>query len=181
MHLLYILYIELRVGKKRISILNINYDRIAIDLDGTLSDFDKKHFELLGYMPDREDHTQEKDSVMWKIIDDHGTFFYDQEPMPDYMELWNFVKKFNPFILTGIPRTKNASEQKKAWVAKHISPDVEVICCKSRDKYKHGIPGMVLVDDWEKYNHLWEKMGGIFVTHTSASDSIMKLKLLGFN
>jgi hypothetical protein len=154
--------------------------KIWVDLDGTLADFDKKHVEMFGIPPDREDRTEEKDNEMWQIIDNHGTFFLDLEPLPDYLELWNFVKNFNPTILTGIPRTANASEQKKEWVSKYISPDVPVVCCKSREKFKHGSPGEVLLDDWEKYKHKWERMGGIFVTHTDAKSSIEKLKELGF-
>jgi hypothetical protein len=35
------------------------------------------------------------------------------------------------------------------------------------------------VDDWQKWQHLWVSGGGVWVLHTSAENSIRKLKNLG--
>jgi len=55
-----------------------------------------------------------------------------------------------------------------------------MIACASRDKCKFAKPGDVLIDDWTKYRDLWLAMGGRFITHTSAENSIQQLKELGF-
>ena len=54
-----------------------------------------------------------------------------------------------------------------------------MIVCRSKDKIKFAKPGDVIVDDWTKWQHVWEKGGGIWVLHTSAANSIAKLKELG--
>ena len=80
-----------------------------------------------------------------------------------------------PIILTGIARKPGCAEEKREWVAKYIDPGAEVITCWSKDKRNHGKPGDILVDDWHKYRDLWEEMGGIFLLHTSAKDSLERL------
>jgi hypothetical protein len=41
-------------------------------------------------------------------------------------------------------------------------------------------PGDILIDDLSKNCKRWTDAGGIAVHHTSAADSILKLKALGF-
>ena len=41
--------------------------------------------------------------------------------------------------------------------------------------------GDVLVDDFTKYQEIWERAGGIFVHHISAGQSIQRLRELGFD
>jgi hypothetical protein len=61
------------------------------------------------------------------------------------------------------------------WAAQHF-PGVRMITCMARDKRNHAREGDVLVDDMEKYRHLWEQAGGIFVHHRSAAESIEQLR-----
>ena len=81
---------------------------------------------------------------------------------------------------------KWAEPQKRAWCARELGPEVEVICCLSREKGRHAAellePGevMVLVDDRLKIQAPWEEAGGKFVLHTSAADSLSALRDLGF-
>jgi uncharacterized protein YfaT (DUF1175 family) len=39
-------------------------------------------------------------------------------------------------------------------------------------------PGDILIDDFDKYRHLWIEAGGIFIHHTSAAASIRALREL---
>ena len=64
------------------------------------------------------------------------------------------------------------------WAAEHF-PSVQRIACASSDKRLHMKPGDVLVDDYLKYQHLWEEAGSIFIHHTSAKASIAKLIEIG--
>jgi len=98
--------------------------------------------------------------------------------LPDAYELFNAVKHLNPVILTGRPRGEWAVEQKLKFRDKYF-PETEMIVCRSKDKIKYAKPGDVIVDDWTKWQHVWEKGGGIWVLHTSAANSIAKLKELG--
>lgn len=146
---------------------------LFLDLDGVLADFDKHYETEFGIKTDRN---KPAPKGFWERITKHGRFFLDLPMTTDARELWEGAKKLhpNPIILTGL--THVASEvteaHKRKWVAKHISPEVHVIVCPSKDKRLHGKPGDILVDDWTKYRDLWEGMGGIFILHRSARESL---------
>lgn len=149
---------------------------LFIDLDGVLADFDRAYSEAFGVVVNRQ--TRLDPPGFWKNIRRHGSFFRDLPPIPDALELWAGAKRLhpNPVILTGIPKSvSDAAHQKREWVDEHIEPGAPMICCESKDKCLHGKPGDVLVDDWDRYRPLWEEMGGIFVLHTSADDSLERV------
>ena len=106
-------------------------------------------------------------------------FFDTLDLMPDAMELFEAVRHKGPVILTGLPRGAWAEPQKRRWAARHF-PGVEVITTSSALKREHCHPGDALVDDTVKFQHLWEKEGGVFIPHTSAAASIADLRRLGF-
>jgi hypothetical protein len=100
--------------------------------------------------------------------------------MPDMAELWAHVAPYQPIVLTGVPASvKEAPDNKRAWVRRHLGSRVEVRCCPSKEKCLHAKAGDILIDDWEKYRHLWIAQGGVWVTHTSATNSIRELRALG--
>jgi beta-phosphoglucomutase-like phosphatase (HAD superfamily) len=151
--------------------------QLFLDCDGVLADFVRGATKLLGMPPD-EFEARFGEAEMWKRIEQKHDFFGSLEPMPDAFELFNAVKHLNPIILTGRPRGKWATEQKLKFRDKYF-PDTEMIVCLSRDKIKYAKPGDVIVDDFMKWRHLWEKGGGLWVLHTSAATSIQELKELG--
>jgi 5'(3')-deoxyribonucleotidase len=148
--------------------------QLFVDLDGVLADFDRHYYEQFGIKTDRN---APEPPGFWTPIEQHGAFFATMPVIPDALRLWEGAKRLhpNPIILTGIPRIENVQEHKRGWVHQHIDPHATVICCRSKDKRKHGKPGDVLVDDWHKYRHLWEEMGGVFVLHTSATASLCEV------
>ncbi|MBS7707901.1 hypothetical protein [Chelatococcus asaccharovorans] len=152
--------------------------RIFVDMDGVLANFDAHHEAVFGIRPDKK-----VDNVNWQQVRDHKGFYAGIPPMDDMMELWNFVTKHDPYriVLTGIPYSvEEAESNKRGWIAKHLGDHVEVRCCKSRDKSLHAEPGDILIDDWDKYRHLWVKRGGTWITHTSATNTIAELtKIFG--
>lgn len=81
--------------------------------------------------------------------------------------------------MTGIPSSVNeARENKLAWVNKNIG-DTKVITCKSKDKSNFMKAGdIIIIDDWDKYQHLWEEKGGHWILHKSAHQSITQLNKL---
>jgi hypothetical protein len=153
-----------------------NY-KIFLDLDGTLADFDRKVKEVMGQYPWEVDRKR-----MWKTLSRPELDFYASlDFMPDGRDLWEFCKLYNPVVLTGIPMGKWAPGQKKRWVGENLGWDVECITCFAKDKHLYGGPGTVLVDDRpEKSKDTWEQAGGVFITHTSAAESIRELQKLGF-
>jgi hypothetical protein len=57
---------------------------------------------------------------------------------------------------------------------------VEVITTSAALKREHCHPGDALVDDRDKFRHLWEAEGGVFIHHKDARSSIAQLEGLGF-
>ena len=160
--------------------MQTNY-RLFLDLDGVLTDFDAGVLGALGKVPADIDPKR-----MWPALA-KTPGFYDKLPwLDDGRGLWNFARPFRPTVLTGLPMGKWAEPQKRSWCARELGPEVQVICCLSREKGSAaaGILGpdetMVLVDDRLKVKQPWEDAGGIFILHTSAAGSITALRDLGF-
>ena len=151
--------------------------QLFLDCDGVLANFDKRAREILGVVP-REFEDKEGEQKFWDTLYGTPEFFFSLEPMPDAYELVDAVKHLNPIILTGRPRGEWSVDQKLRWRDKYF-PNLEMIVCRSRDKIKHAKPGDVIVDDWEKWRHLWVNGGGIWILHTSAQNSIRDLRELG--
>jgi hypothetical protein len=151
--------------------------QLFLDCDGVLADFVGGATKVLGMHP-TDFENKYGEAKMWDIIEDYHDFFGTLEPMQDSYELFDAVKHLAPIILTGRPRGEWAIDQKLLFRDKYY-PGTPMIVCRSADKIKYADPGDVIVDDWEKYRHLWIKGGGIWVMHTSAKDSIRQLKELG--
>lgn len=152
---------------------------LAIDLDGVIADFSKKVGEINGMPFNKVPRGQ-----LWKSIErydrDVEPFFESLDLMPDAMKLWEYASSnfINLFILTACGFTpRNAAEQKRRWVAKHFG---KAVVCKvvtdSHQKAQFANPRTILVDDRMKSIGPWSAAGGIPVLHTSAADSIAKLK-----
>lgn len=117
----------------------------------------------------------------------HVVDFYNSlDKLPDADELWAYIARYDPVILTGLPRGNWAEPQKRKWVAREIGPHVKVITCMAKDKAKYAMEhmgtdnlnGAILIDDRPQHQAVWEDAGGRWITHTSAKDTIAQLKAL---
>lgn len=143
------------------------------DMDGVLADFDRGYFETFGIQTSKE-----TDNVDWALVRNHKDFFRNLPPMPGFYKLWSFIKRYDPIILTGIPSSVSESlDNKKAWIYHWLEDEtIKVIGCRSKEKYLHAKPGDILIDDWTKYKHKWINVGGIWITHISADNTISILQ-----
>jgi len=151
--------------------------QVFVDMDGVLADFDAHHEAIFGVRPSKT-----ADSVDWQKVRAVKGFYADMPPMADMTTLWDFVSQLSPkpIVLTGIPLSvEEAPDNKRGWVERHLGGSVEVRCCPSKDKSLHCRPADILIDDWDKYRHLWLAKGGRWITHTSAENSIKQLLELG--
>ncbi len=145
--------------------------QIFVDMDGVLADFDAHHEAVFGTRPDKV-----ADNVDWAAVRAVEGFYLDMPPMPDLSALWAVIGRHSPIVLTGVPRSvEEAADDKRAWVRKHLGANIEVRCCRSSEKYRHATAGDILIDDWEKYRHLWVAAGGLWITHRSAEETIQEL------
>ena len=147
--------------------------QLYLDCDGVLADF-SRHFQTKFGMPSEEYEDKHGTSEFWKQIQNCGEFFAELPLMPDAMELFASVKYLRPIILTGTPFGHWSVRQKLSWRDKYFR-GVPMVTCSSKNKRDYCLPGDVLIDDLQKYKHLWEEAGGVFILHTSAQQSIKEL------
>lgn len=153
-------------------------NRLYLDCDGVLSDFDTHFIKNIGITP-KQFEDQHGSKYFWQTIrHEFEAFFEELSPMEDAMHLFETVEHLRPIILTGCPKGEWSQPQKLKWADKYF-PGIPMITCRSRHKNKYCKPGDVLVDDITKYKKMWEEVGGIYVHHTDAKSSIEKLKELG--
>lgn len=152
--------------------------QLFLDCDGVLADFDVAARELFG-RDSREAEDVLGSKEFWNRIRYSRGFYRHLPLMPDALELYNGVAHLNPIILTGCPYGGWAEQQKLEWAAHHF-PDVRMITCRSKDKFLHmKHRGDILVDDYLRYQHLWEEAGGMFVHHRTAGETLQRLSELG--
>lgn len=157
--------------------------QIFCDLDGVLADFDTHYTATIGPLPPKNSPEGKKFDLEWDKVDSRQ-FFFELPPMPDYKHLWGYISRYDPIILTGVPRREGlnrekAIQNKRDWVDRHIGAHARMIATESEHKRMYMRPGDLLIDDWEKYMHLWKEAGGLWITHTSAENTIRELQLLG--
>ncbi|MCK9369633.1 hypothetical protein M0R04_06975 [Candidatus Dojkabacteria bacterium] len=161
--------------------------KIFCDLDGCLTDFPKFCKEHIGIMPRDIDTDKALKRDFWKRvrrwIENGNKFFEDMDPMPDAHILWDYIKKYDPTVLTAIGSAcKGASGEKLSWVRKHLgsrAASTAIMVQTSADKAQYAKPYCVLIDDREKSIDPWRAAGGIGILHVSALDTVAQLKKLG--
>ena len=148
--------------------------QLYLDCDGVLADFDKGATAVLG-LPPRAFEQRHGLGKFWQKLAQAPDFYFGLPLMDDAMELFDAVRHLDPIILTGLPRGNWAADQKVRWAARYF-PDTRIITTMARDKRNHAREGDVLVDDQLRHSALWEDVGGVFIHHRSAAESIERLR-----
>ena len=146
-------------------------------MDGVLVDFDAGFKEKFGCLPN--DVSRRK---LWKCVLTVDNYWLNLPKMPDADMLFDYVNKLGFTVLTGIPPEDfaRAELEKRLWMKRYYNKEEDVICCLSKDKHKYVTKFDILIDDLEKNVRMWNKAGGIGILHTSAADTINKLKTIGY-
>lgn len=150
--------------------------KIYCDMDGVLVDFDKGYLELTGH---ELDGSHRSDTDFWDPINAAGyDFWMNLEWMKDGKELWSYIEKYNPELLSAPSRQNESRVAKHDWVKKEL-PGVQLILRSAKHKKDFAGPNNILIDDRIDNVNGWVEAGGIGILHTSANDTIKKLKELG--
>ncbi len=145
--------------------------KLFVDLDGVITDFNKALSDLLGH-PVKKDFGN--DPAIWRAIDKAGeNFWKNMSFMPDGHELWDYIKKYKPTVLTSPTRHPSSKAGKKVWLKEEL-PGVPYIIDSKKEQYAKD--GYILIDDREKNIKKWEEAGGVGILHKDAESSIKKLK-----
>jgi len=87
-------------------------------------------------------------------------YWSELEFMPDGKQLWDYIKKYTPYILTAPTFNPESKE------GKHV-------------KAEYSRKNRILIDDRAATIDDWRAKGGVGILHTSAADTIEQLKQLG--
>ena len=148
--------------------------KIYTDCDQVLTNFSKK-FEKLGHGTPEEFEEKNSQEAMWFLINSKTDHFWrDIEWMPDGKKFWNFIKDYNPTILSRSAPVKNSKEDKTEWLKKEIGKDVPIIITSKKEKYANE--NSILIDDMQKNIDKWEDSGGIGLLYINANKAIKELK-----
>lgn len=156
--------------------LTLNY-KLYCDLDGVLVDFKRGYKDLTGKYPPPPRMKYDK-KAFWKPIDEAKENFWEGlHWTQDGKRLWNYIKKFNPEILSSPSSSKTSVKGKKAWVSKHL-PGIKLNLEQSERKHLYAKGNAILIDDREDVCEKWTAAGGIAILHKNTESTIKKLKNL---
>lgn len=150
---------------------------IYCDMDGVLVDFERGYKELTGfYTKDHPDNNK-----FWQPIDAEGpTFWANLNWMSDGVQLWNYIKKYKPFILSSPSRSNTSRIGKEAWCKINIPGQYkELLLYPRHEKQNFSGQNRILIDDLPNTIQEWTNNGGIGILHKSALTTIYALKTLG--
>jgi len=158
---------------------------IFCDMDGVLVDFDKGYHQLTGKHTHHADVQVKKE--FWKAfnnaISSQNTsefkYWSELEWMPDGKQLWGYIRKYNPYILTAPTFNPESKEGKSLWVTKHLDNVRKLYFKSSTTKSEYSRKNRILIDDRASTIDDWNARGGIGILHVSAQDTIQQLKQLG--
>ena len=153
---------------------------IYCDLDQVLVNFMKGAEEAIG----GDFRTTDKDE-RWNKINQKKGFWANLEWMPGAKRLYQFIEKYDPYVLSAYSsRDPSSKNGKMKWLAKNTNwkrGRINLVMRSHKQMFAttDGKPN-VLIDDYIKNIKEWEKKGGIGIHHTDVGKTIRKLKELGF-
>ena len=168
----------LRVKEEDVSSPKTDY-MIYSDMDGVITDFDTSFMNISdGIRPSEYERNMGKDKF-WELIDGRGVGFWVGMPwMSDGKSYWDYIKKYNPVLLSSPSRSNTSRLGKRLWVRNNL-PGTKLILAQAKDKQNYARKNRILIDDRPSNIDEWRSQGGIGILHTSASNTIRQLKELG--
>lgn len=172
--------------------------KIYCDMDGVLTDFEKRFFDKVNevgpdYYPlkDIKKIVKPKDfenifgiEEFWKFIDQTVgvSFWVGMDWMSNGKELWSFISKYNPSLLTSPSRDNTSRLGKNLWVRNNLSPKPKVIFAYSASKQNYANENSILIDDKKSNIEEWKAAGGIAfrVKDGDIGPALEGLKQLGY-
>jgi 5'(3')-deoxyribonucleotidase len=160
---------------------------IYVDLDGTLSDFEERFSHYTGLSPEEYKQRAERQfgpkigvQKFWDVINTVGMrFFRGMKWMPEGRQLWDYVKQYNPIILTAPSRDPSSIEGKKHWVKDNLG-DYDIEFRQADKKADFAGPNQILIDDRPENIMDWKARNGIGILYTGDTQStINELQQLG--
>ena len=159
---------------------------IYCDMDGVLADFKTGAQRTTGMSINKWMNIPSS-KEKWALIKAKKNFWSTLPWMSDGKQLWSYISKFDPHILSAyLEKTfdPNCIPGKAAWCRKNLGiSGAKVNLVRRRDKQlfaKNAGQPCILIDDYDKNTSQFTAKGGIGITFKSATQAIRDLKKLGF-
>jgi FMN phosphatase YigB (HAD superfamily) len=152
--------------------------KLYCDMDGVIVDFERGYNDLTGKKTPSVDSTYNKNDF-WSTITKAGKDFWAElNWMSDGQQLWDYIKQYNPTLLTAPSREESSRIGKQEWIDVNI-PGTPVEFKQAKDKKDLAEPNAILIDDRKDNIQQWIDAGGIGIRHTSTESTIKQLQKLG--
>jgi hypothetical protein len=161
---------------------------IYLDMDGVLTDFERRFEQFAGVTPNEfisqksiEFGEGKADEQFWDLIDNQiGVRFWAGMPwMPEGEELYKYVKKYKPQILTSPSKDDSSRIGKGVWVKRNMPGVPLKFGYKAEGKAKFAGPNKILIDDRAENIQAWKSAGGIGILFKSTEQVKNELSKLG--
>ena len=162
-----------------------NNTRIYCDMDGVLCDFARNIKITTGMTIDKWMRINPKHE-RWQPIVAKKDFWASMPWLNDGKNLWRFIEKYNPHILSAASQEDpNCKMGKHRWIFRNLNiPSGRIHLVQRHEKQTYAKTGgqpSILIDDYAKNTKEFSMKGGIGITFKNASQVIGELKKLGFN
>tara|TARA_R110000824_G_scaffold153926_8_gene325756 strand:+ start:4362 stop:5000 length:639 start_codon:yes stop_codon:yes gene_type:complete len=127
---------------------------------------------------DKKNRLQAARNYMYRRFDDDEEFWANLPWADGGKELWDYISKFNPYILTAPMKGEGSKRGKELWIEKNLDPLPKEVFM-SHEKYnwaKEDGKSNVLIDDFTSNTVPWEDHGGIAILHTDTNKTIQELE-----
>lgn len=159
--------------------------KIYLDMDGVLTNFEKRYVEKFGMFPKDADKRRQHFWDNWKQIVDDADF----ETLDKHDGCDELLETIAFFEKEGIPVEILSSsgggyshdmvvEQKKAWLKKHNIEYVANIVPGGGHKARYASPWNILIDDTEHVIDRYKAAGGTAILHKDVKETIAQLHKL---
>jgi len=163
------------------------YD-IFVVMDGVLTDFERRFEQFAGVTPDEfisqktiQVGEKKANEEFWDLVDKQiGVRFWAGMPwMPEGEELFKYIKKYKPSILTSPSREESSRIGKGVWVKRNMSGVPVKFGYGANGKAKYAGSNKILIDDREDNISAWKAAGGIGILFKSTEQVKNELSKLG--
>jgi len=166
-----------------------NQFQLYVDMDGVLVNWIKGVIDI-GLPKEVAKNTRIKKNqvILWGAIDELGaTFWANLKWMPDGKKLWDYIKEYNPIILSAHSKRKGGDhwekrleviQGKRTWLQKNTDTITakRAIIVQRPDKVKYASMFRILIDDVKENIDEWKSKGGIGILHKNTASTIKELK-----
>lgn len=170
-----------------------NQYKLYVDMDGVLTNWYRGTQDIgLPNEVVKNPRLKKNQAILWGAIDEIGAIFWTNlKWMSDGKKLWDYIKEYNPTILSAHSKRKGGEhwekrldviQGKRNWLIKNIDTFTakRAIIVQRPDKVKYASMYRILIDDDIRNIKEWKSAGGITIHHKNAASTIKELKSYDF-